>query len=375
MKTWTDLECATDAQILEWAETQPWARAMAACPQDAKWHAEGDVWKHTKMVCAELERLAEWPALDRITQLKLLFTGLFHDAGKPATTAPDPETGRTRSPKHALVGAEIVRHVLRDIKCDLMNRQEIAALVRFHGRPPHLLEKAKPEHEVISLSWLVNNRLLYLFALADTRGRQAKEMSRPEENLHLWKLVAEERGCFDRPFEFANDHARFLFYRGQLSSLHYVPHENFRCTVTIMSGLQGAGKDTWLATHRPILPIVALDAIRGSLDVEATDDQGEVIQTAREQCRKHLRAGRDFAFNATNIRRQMRRRWMDLFTDYEARIEVVYLEPPLPTILLQNKRRQRPVPEKVILRLVKKLEPPTLTECHRLMIEGKVWEA
>jgi len=240
VKTWADIASATNAQILAWAEAQSWARDMSACQQDAQWHAEGDVWTHTKMVCAELERLAEWPALDRLTQIKLMLTGLFHDAGKPATTALDPDTGRTRSPKHALVGAEIARRVLRELGCDLAVREEIARLVRFHGRPPYLLEKADPEHEVISLSWLASNRLLYLFALADTRGRHAKEMSRPEEDLHLWKMLAEEHGCFDRPYAFANDHARFLFYRDELSSLHYVPHENHRCTVTLMSGLPGS---------------------------------------------------------------------------------------------------------------------------------------
>jgi hypothetical protein len=31
--------------------------------------------------------------------------------------------------------------------------------------------------------------------IADTRGRTTTEMGRPEENLHLWKLVAEENGC------------------------------------------------------------------------------------------------------------------------------------------------------------------------------------
>lgn len=247
-------------------------------------------------------------------------------------------------------------------------REEIAALVRFHGRPPFLLEKEKPEREVISLSWLVNNRLLYLFALADTRGRQAKEMTRPEENLHLWKMLAEEHGCFDRSYAFANDHARFLFYRDRLSSLHYVPHEQHRCTVTLMSGLPGAGKDTWLAKHRAGLPVVALDAIRDALDIDATDNQGEVIQTAREKCREHLRAGRDFAFNATNITRQMRQRWIELFADYDARIEIVYVEPPLETILAQNKLRPDHVPEKVILRLLEKLEPPTIVEGHSLVI-------
>ena len=366
MRTWADLTRATNAQILDWAQTQSWARAMAACQQDAQWHAEGDVWTHTRMVFAEVEQLAEWPSLDRPAQIQLLLTALFHDAGKPATTTVDPQTGRTHSAKHALVSTEIVRGVLRELNCDLVTREQIAALVRFHGRPQHLLEKTNPEREVISMSWIVNNRLLYLFALADTRGRDTKEMDRPEENLHLWKLVAEEHGCADHPYAFANDHARFLFYRDQLSNLSFAPHEGFRCTVTLMVGLPGCGKDTWLARQRPTLPVVALDAIRAELDVEPTENQGEVIQAAREKCREHLRASRSFAFNATNITRQTRQRWVDLFADYGARVEIVYLEPPIATVLSQNKRRTNPVPEGVILRLLDKLEPPTLTECHSL---------
>ena len=42
----------------------------------------------------------------------------------------------------------------------------------------------------------------------------------------------------------------------------------------------------------------------------------------------HLRAGRSFVFNATNVLRQTRRQWIDLFADYQARIDVVYIEPP-----------------------------------------------
>jgi putative nucleotidyltransferase with HDIG domain len=313
-----------------------------------------------------LERLVEWATLPRPAQLKLLFAALFHDVGKPITTAPDPETGRMRSPKHALVGAEITRRVLRELECDLSTREEIVSLVRYHGRPPYILEKENPEHELIFLSWLVDTRLLYWFALADTRGRQTKEMTRPEENLHLWKMVAEERNCFGQPYPFANSQARFLFYRGNLSSLHYIPREDHRCTVTLLSGLPGAGKDTWLSHNRTGLPVVALDAIRDDLDVDPTDNQGEVIQMAREQCRAHLRASQNFAFNATNISRQMRQRWIQLFEDYDARIEIVYVEPPLGTILSQNRQRANPVPETVIFRLLEKLEPPTITECHDL---------
>jgi predicted kinase len=214
----------------------------------------------------------------------------------------------------------------------------------------------------------LNNRLLYLFALADTRGRRTREMGRPEENIHLWRMVAEENGCFGRPYAFANDHARFLFYREALSSLHYTPREEYRCTVTLLSGLPGSGKDTWLVQHRPDLPVVSLDDLRAELAVDATENQGEVIQAARASCREYLRAGRDFAFNGTNTVRQTRKRWIDLFADYGARIEVVYVEPTLPVIFERNEHRSKPVPKKVIQRLVEKLEPPTWAEAHSLSL-------
>lgn len=368
MKDWDNIQRASTQQLLAWAEAQPWAKAMADCPQDAEWHAEGDVWTHTCMVVAEVEQLPEWPTLEPDAQRKLLLAALFHDAGKPATTVVDPATGRTHSPKHALAGMEIGRGVLRDLGCGLGVREEIAALVRYHGRPPYLLEKPDPAHEVIALSWLVGHRLLFLFTLADTRGRRTREMSRPEENIHLWRMVAEENGCFDQPFAFANDQARFLFYRSALSSLHYVPREEHRCTVTLMAGLPGSGKDTWLARHRSDLPIVSLDELRADLGVDATDNQGEVIQAARQSCREHLRAGRDFAFNATNTIRQTRKRWIDLFTDYGARVEVVYVEPPLSVIFQRNERRSKPVPKQVIQHLVEKLEPPTWAEAHSVSL-------
>jgi putative nucleotidyltransferase with HDIG domain len=368
MKTWTEIAAATIPQILAWAESQPWARAMAACQQDAGWHAEGDVWTHTRMVCAELEKLDEWPALDAAARLKLLLTGLFHDSGKPATTAFDPETGRTRSLNHSRVGTGLARQVVRELDCDLALREEVCALVRYHGRPPYLLEKKRPEHEVIKLSWLLENRLLHLFALADTRGRDSVEMTRPEETVHLWRDLAAEQGCLDGPFLFANDHARFLFYRDELSSLHYTPREDYRCVVTVMSGLPGAGKNTWLARHRPHLPVVSLDEVREDLEMDATDNQGIVIQAARQRCRQHLRSRNDFAFNATNLTSMMRQRWINLFAEYGARIEIVYLEPPLRKILEQNKQRERVVPEKVIRRLLEKTEPPTMAEAHAVLL-------
>ena len=366
--TWDALSTGSLDDLLAWAKDQPWGRAMAACQQDAAWHAEGDVWTHTEMVCRQLPLLAEWPALTARERAVLTFTAVFHDAGKPLTSYLDPATGHITSPKHAVRGEHLARAVLRELDCPLAVREEIARTVRFHGRPAFLLEKPDPVREVATLSWWVSNRLLYQFALADTRGRRTAETTRPEENLHLWQLAAEEADCFTRPYPFANDHARFLYFRQPGASLHYVPHEDYRCTATMMSGLPGSGKDAWLVANRPDLPVVSLDDIRGELDVDATDDQGAVVQLARERCRELLRAGTPFAFNATSLLRQTRQRWTDLFADYGARVEVVYVEPPPAVLRRRNRERGRTVPESVIRHLADKLEPPTWAEAHHLTL-------
>jgi predicted kinase len=334
---WDELQQASLEDILAWADPQPWCRAMAECRQDSEWHAEGDVWTHTKMVCRQLTELPEWPTISKLERTTLLLTAMFHDAAKPLTSQIDPDTGRVTSPKHAVKGEHIARDILRRTGCDLSTREEIARLVRNHGRPVFMLDREQPAHEVIRLSWLVSNRLLYLFALADNRGRVTDSITRPEENLQYWKLQAEELRCYDNPFPFANDHCRFTFFRQRAPDVYYTPHEKFSCQVTMISGVPGSGKDTWLARHRPEIPIVSLDGIRRELGIGPTENQGAVVQMARDQCRGHLRAGNPFAFNATNILRQTRARWIDLFADYDARIELVYVESP-PGATLQPKQ-------------------------------------
>src|SRR3954451_18861164 len=112
MTSWGELSRADIDQVLAWAEMQQWVRAMAVCQQDAEWHAEGDVWTHTKRVCGQLPQLTDWESLNREDQTILLLTALFHDAGKPKTSLLDPETGRIQSPKLAIKGEQLARSVL-----------------------------------------------------------------------------------------------------------------------------------------------------------------------------------------------------------------------------------------------------------------------
>lgn len=365
---WSELSQASTAELINWAEGQPWCQAMAACIQDTRWHAEGDVWTHTQRVLQELPCLPEWSELTEHEQTLLRFTAIFHDSAKPLTTEVDSITGNITSHHHAAKGEMLARNILRTLECDLATREAICKLVRYHGRPVFLLNRDEPIHEIIRLSWLSNNKLLYLFALADARGRDTDALDRPEENLHYWKEVAAEQGCYDMRYPFATDHARFTFFRQANPNMHYVPHENFACTVTMMSGLPGSGKDRWIHHHGHGHPVVALDSIREELDVAPTDNQGEVAQFARERCREFLRSKTSFIFNATNTMRATRGRWLDLFADYNAQIDIVYIEPPFSTIIRQNRERSSAIPENGIRRLAEKCEPPTWLECHRLQM-------
>jgi len=132
--------------------------------------------------------------------------------------------------------------------------------------------------------------------------------------------------CFEKPYQFGIDHARFVFFRQKEPNLHYVPQEEFSCNVTLLSGLPGSGKDSWLKKHRNDLPILSLDDVRKELDIAPTDNQGKVAQLAKERRREHLRNRVPFAFNAINTMKLTRTRWIDLFADYNARIEIVYVE-------------------------------------------------
>ncbi len=112
--------------------------------------------------------------------------------------------------------------------------------------------------------------------------------------------------------------------------------------------------------------MVSLDALRMHLGVGPTGDQGAVLAAAREQARGHLRAGRDFVWNATNVSRQLRSHCINLAADYHARVEIVSVEASPNALRERNTTRAQPVPEAVTTRLANRWETPDPTEAHRV---------
>jgi predicted kinase len=116
------------------------------------------------------------------------------------------------------------------------------------------------------------------------------------------------------------------------------------------------------------MPAISLDAIRRELGVAPEEQQGAVVAAAKERARELLRRRHPFVWNATNLTRRVRDPLVDMVLGYGARVRLVYLDAPLDVVLRRNAGRAAPVPQRVILRLAGRVEPPDLTEAHSVEI-------
>jgi predicted kinase len=337
---------------------------MRDCPQDAIFHAEGDVWTHVGMVCQALASFEEFRALPEMERQILFAAALLHDVAKPLCTRH--EDGRITSRGHSQRGAIMTRRILWESGVDFVTREQVCAMVRYHQSPFHLINRPDAERTVHLMSQSARCDLLSLLARADAEGRQCADKDSLLTHIELFCELCREEGCFDKPKQFPSAHSRFLYFRTPGRDPDYLAHEAPRCEVTVMSGLPASGKDTWIARHLPDLPQVSLDAIRTELETAPARNQGLVVQVAREKAREFLRAGRNFVWNATNLSREIRTQVIDLFAAYEARVKVVYVETSHAALYEQNRTRDSVVPPSAIERMLDRWEVPGRTEGHEV---------
>ena len=338
-----------------------WIQRMRECPQSPVYHAEGDVWIHTRMVLEELTQLAPWRALEPGERDLLFAAAALHDVGKPATTRV--EAGHITSRGHSLKGARMSRRILWEMGFPPPLRESIASLIRYHQLPYYLVDRTDGLRMAIEISQTARADYLTILAEADVRGRICRDLPRLLDNIELFGEFCREHECWTAPRPFANAHSRFLYFRTPTRDPNYEAFDDTHCEVTLMAGFPGAGKDTWLETNYAG-PVISLDAIREETGAPPAGDQGPVIQLARERARERLRLGEGFAWNATNIARELRAHAIELAAAYNARLRVVWVEAPRVELWDRNRNRPKPVPERVIDSMMERWETPDLCEAH-----------
>lgn len=368
MRVFDDLCPAPPHWDVRWDDIREafgWVREMAGVPQDAVFHGEGDVEVHTRMACEALAALPQWRARPAAERVRLFATVLMHDIAKPHCTRTE-DDGRITARGHSRRGDLMVRRILWEMGAPVAWREHVAALIRHHQVPFWALERPDLQKIAFRVSLLARNDDLVLLASADILGRICPDTDELLDNVALYGEYCAEQRCLDAPRAFPSDHARFWYFRKGDRDPDYAAYDDTRCTVTVLSGLPGVGKDHWIAANRPDVPVVSLDRLRTEMGVSPAGDQHAVVAAAHELARGHLRAGRSFVWNATNVSRTQREQCTGLIAGYQGRVELVALEAPPAVLRDRNRGRTAPVPDAVIDRLVRRWETPDPTEGHRV---------
>lgn len=340
--------------LFHWACQFDWFQCLSDIPQDPLWHAEGDVLTHTRMVVEALE------APDSREGYLLTLAAVLHDIGKATTTETNDE-GRIIAPRHAIVGARQAQSILRKLLTP-RERVFVCELIRLHGRPPHAWDT--PVLSAV-LSHTVPLSLLTTLVEADIAGRICSDEGTMIDRFTLWKDQVADWP--DTPYPFPNANAGYQAFHNELDVLPTAAFQpKWDMEVIFLSGLPGAGKDTYHEQHLSHLPMLSLDKLRKSMGVVRGKSklEGHMLQATQEQFRQFLRDKQTFVFNASNLTKSLRSKWIRLALQYGAKVSCVYIEPDTPTLLHQNANRATAIPESGIHDLYAQLEVPHPLEFH-----------
>lgn len=353
---------------LEKTTLSPLFLGMAKTNQHLEYHGEGDVLTHTKMVCEALIKDSEyWTYSERERQI-LLLSAMLHDIGKIKKTRLI--DGILSSPHHANAGAVMAREFmwkelgLSGSKEKQEFRESVCAFIKYHSYPPFAISNKEPNLKMLKVASVskiapdFSIRKLCTLERADINGRISISNDDHLEKIELCKMLAQDLGCIDKPYQFKDAYTERAFYKGKTD---YHENQLFNDTwgeIIMLSGLPGTGKDTFIKANYSGIPVITLDDIRKELKILPTDNQGEVVATANERAKELLRKKQPFVWNATNITTDIRKLLIPLFEDYGASVKIVFLETEWNEGIRRNSSRKAEVPKSAIEKMLSRLEPP-----------------
>lgn len=388
-----------DAFIEAFGNQLPLLYELQHTQQDSEWHAEGNVYIHTKMVLQEVYKLLEDQAdnLSQSERFTLILAAVFHDIAKPICTKVRSVRGQERiiSPRHADKGRSYLAYALLDFGIDAKTVRQIMAIVGHHHDPKQLVVKDKPISQYKRLARLAPLHMLYWLEQADMRGRLCKDLEEQLDILEMFKLISEEEGLWNTLNSYSEWEEYLLKETVDLnpetqsfvvaSAIHdfeaceiYTPQEAISRSYTYRSGFSnliicfgpsGSGKSTWIEKNYPEYTIVSLDRLREELTGKREDQSknGQVLQFAKEQIKDCLRKHQNVIWDATSLIKSQRDQIIQLGLNYHAKVTLALFHKSMISIHQNNSDRAFSVPDTVLEKQFRTLEFPYIDEAHQVI--------
>ncbi len=393
-----------DEFIEQLLETLPLLGQLKDTEQDPEWHAEGDVYIHTRMVLNELYALLDSSAAHITGERRqaLILGTLLHDIGKPACTRRREIRGHERviASRHENFGRSYLAYKLMDLDLPYSVVEQILGLVGEHHMPKLLVIKGREIGEYLALSRRANCELLYFLEVADMSGRHCPDKAQQLEYLELFKMFCQEYQLwgiktraydqwlnhfstelesFDpqtQDFILGNaikDREKGLISTPEEAIARSFGYRNSYAEVVVMCGPSGAGKSSWIKKNIGDYHLVSLDDIREELTGDRANQKmrGQVLHEATDRFKHHLRSHHRVIWDATNLRYDFRSQIYDLAYAYQALVTLVVFQQPEAKFYQGNRNRQHAVPENVLQRQLETMQWPPVDEAHRVLVIGE----
>lgn len=367
--------CPAPGASYDWAhccEVFPRLKKLETTPQSPRYHAEGNVGIHTRMVLDALLAAPHYQSAQGSTREVLFLSALLHDLCKPETTVIDPVTGNIGQPGHSRRGAVDVRALLWQAGTPFDTREAICRTIASHQVPFYAFDSRRgdsPEFIARKLSWELRLIDLIGVARADMQGRICEDQQARLDDIDLFEALAQEDGCLWQPRAAASDYTRLMYARGAPLHLDSPLFQPEGSKVTVLSGLPASGKDTWVQAHARGMEVVSFDDAKAQLGLKHGENDGMAAHHAIDKAKSLLRKHTPFVWNATHLSDQMRRKTLDLLIAYNAHVTLVYLEVPHDVVFARNHQRDTTLSNKDLARMLHRWEVPLPWEAHTVRYE------
>lgn len=343
-------------------------------PQDAIWHAEGNVLIHTGMVLDETYKLIDENDLNKDDQVILILSALLHDISKPTTTYAEHVERENRvcvkATKHEIIGRDYLSYKLLNLGINEYVYKKVISLVAYHNIPKMLVIRNKGKSEYIKHLQMVDYKLMYLLEVADIKGRICHDTEQQLQYLEEYKMFCEEYS--QEITDSYNDVVgTYLMSINEMYSLDEAEYKlwNYKehSHVTVLCGIPGSGKSSSVTGDN----VISLDTIRKEIGDINYKKSSEVLLIAKERLKECLRKKEDVIYDATNYRKDFRQKIFDLCHAYHARVTVHMIMKPLKQCLIDNRGRDNQVDDEYIIHQSNRFEFPEYGEYHELKITLK----
>ncbi len=352
-------------------------------PQDAIWHAEGNVAIHTNMVMGEAQKMLQDTGENRLV---FVLGALFHDIGKSLCTREYESNGMIRigSANHAKIGADYLTPIISRLGLVQELTDRILNIVRYHHHPRKIYRSSN-DQVLWEFVQIPNYKEVLMFEKMDLAGRRYSGTSEELEIVDLVSTLIDEKlqesniplMLEDECASLSGERKTFVYQKTMkfltdgicshpweaLSKAMNTPDEYPR--VTLLCGAPRSGKTTYRNQHNDCT-VICLDDLRvqmtGKKDCFKRD--GQVVQEAYKQYKAALANKENIIWDSTNTTALLREKVLSTGESYGAQTGIACFIVDPNEVHKRNKKSEEQVPSSVVDKFFRNWEQPTLKEAH-----------